>query len=66
MNILQKHFKKDYVHMRLWTRLYGMHPCPKKSVERVFFRHTAAATFSVDTGVFSCSIAPQGYQVTKC
>ena len=24
MNILQKHFKKDHVHMRLWTRLYGM------------------------------------------
>ena len=21
---LQKHFKKDHVHMRLWTRLYGM------------------------------------------
>ena len=24
MNILQKHFKKDHVHMRLWTRFYGM------------------------------------------
>ena len=24
MDILQKHLKKDHVHMRLWTRLYGM------------------------------------------
>ena len=24
MDILQKHFKKDHVHMRLWTRFYGM------------------------------------------
>ena len=24
MDILQKHFKKDYVHMHLWTRFYGM------------------------------------------
>ena len=24
VDILQKHFKKDHVHMRLWTRLYGM------------------------------------------
>ena len=23
VDILQKHFKKDHVHMRLWTRLYG-------------------------------------------
>ena len=22
--ILQKHFKKDHVHMHLWTRFYGM------------------------------------------
>ena len=24
VDILQKHFKKDHVHMRLWTRFYGM------------------------------------------
>ena len=24
VDILQKYFKKDHVHMRLWTRLYGM------------------------------------------
>ena len=24
MGILQKHFKKDHVHMHLWTRFYGM------------------------------------------
>ena len=24
VDILQKHFKKDHVHMRLWTRLYGI------------------------------------------
>ena len=24
VDILQKHFKKDHVHMRLWMRLYGM------------------------------------------
>ena len=24
MDILQKHLKKDHVHMRLWTRFYGM------------------------------------------
>ena len=24
VDALQKHFKKDHVHMRLWTRLYGM------------------------------------------
>ena len=23
VDILQKHFKKDHVHMRLWTRFYG-------------------------------------------
>ena len=23
VDILQKHFKKDYIHMRLWTRFYG-------------------------------------------
>ena len=23
VDALQKHFKKDHVHMRLWTRLYG-------------------------------------------
>ena len=23
MDILKKHFKKDHVHMRLWTRFYG-------------------------------------------
>ena len=23
VDILQKHFKKDHVHMRVWTRLYG-------------------------------------------
>ena len=24
MDILQKHFKKDHVHMRFWTRFYGI------------------------------------------
>ena len=24
VDILQKHFKKDHVHMRLWTRFYGI------------------------------------------
>ena len=24
VDALQKHFKKDHVHMRLWTRLYGI------------------------------------------
>ena len=24
VDILQKHFKKDHVHWRLWTRLYGI------------------------------------------
>ena len=24
VEILQKHFKKDHVHMRLWTRFYGI------------------------------------------
>ena len=24
VDILQKHFKKDHVHMRLWMRFYGM------------------------------------------
>ena len=23
VDILQKHLKKDHVHMRLWTRFYG-------------------------------------------
>ena len=23
VDIFQKHFKKDHVHMHLWTRLYG-------------------------------------------
>ena len=26
VDILQKHFKKDHVHMRLWTRFYGISP----------------------------------------
>ena len=26
VDILQKHFKKDHVCMRLWTRFYGMLP----------------------------------------
>ena len=26
VDILQKHFKKDYVHVRLWTKFYRMHP----------------------------------------
>ena len=25
VDILQKRFKKDHVHMRLWMRLYGIH-----------------------------------------
>ena len=25
VDIFQKHFKKDQVHMRLWTRFYGTH-----------------------------------------
>ena len=25
VDILQKYFKKDHVHMRLWTRFYGIH-----------------------------------------
>ena len=24
VDILQKHFKKDHVHMRLWTRFYSI------------------------------------------
>ena len=28
VDALQKHFKKDHVHMRLWTRLYGIFYCP--------------------------------------
>ena len=24
VDILNKHFKEDHVHMRLWTRFYGM------------------------------------------
>ena len=24
VDALQKHFKKDHVHMRIWTRLYGI------------------------------------------
>ena len=24
VDILQKHFKKDHVHMRIWTRFYGI------------------------------------------
>ena len=24
VDILQKHFKKDHVHMRLWTKFYGI------------------------------------------
>ena len=27
VDILQKHFKKDHVHMRLWTRFYGTTQC---------------------------------------
>ena len=28
VDILQKHFKKDHVHMRLWTRFYASpHTC---------------------------------------
>ena len=35
LDILQKHFKKDHVHMRLWTRFYGIgvdcHECHNES-----------------------------------
>ena len=27
VDALQKHFKKDHVHMRLWTGLYGTITC---------------------------------------
>ena len=30
VDILQKHFKKDHVHMRLWTRFYGRAPYYKE------------------------------------
>ena len=36
VDILQKHFKKDHVHMRLWTRFYGMLNREPKSASRCF------------------------------
>ena len=32
VDILQKYFKKDHVHMRLWTRFYGIHVYEKEQV----------------------------------
>ena len=34
VDILQKHFKKDHVHMRLWTRLYGIPTTRSQAFEK--------------------------------
>ena len=34
VDILQKHFKKDHVHMRLWTRLYGIPSWVQESADQ--------------------------------
>ena len=36
VDILQKYFKKDHVHMRLWTRFYGMN-FSSKSVIKIMY-----------------------------
>ena len=44
VDALQKHFKKDHVHMGLWTRIYGicMHCVSKSTCELI-------------TGAMNCS-----------
>ena len=37
VNILQKHLKKDHVHMRLWTRFYGMLSLHNANIEPLKF-----------------------------
>ena len=40
MDILQKHFKKDHVNMRLWTRFYGMKLSYKRGVINERYPHS--------------------------
>ena len=46
VDILQKHFKKDHVHMRLWTRFYGMWSNTVNSRSSSSSRLTKAASMS--------------------
>ena len=36
VDALQKHFKKDHVHMRIWTRFYGI--CHWKFNQNVYLK----------------------------
>ena len=57
VDALQKHLKKDHVHMRLWTRLYGITgshtgcgtitPAPVKIVHRLGIGPGAVASLKV-------------------
>ena len=54
VDILQKYFKKDHVHMRLWTRFYGLWGASKSLTEDEYFKLCAAL---VQEYVYACVIA---------
>ena len=53
VDILQKHFKKDHVHMRLWTRFYGIQVVYAIGLSRI---HKVSAKKSIELHLISMQL----------